>query len=319
MDVSIGKMVLNGEQFLATPAKKREWLLKPLIPKKGIVNFYGKPKTGKSFAAFGVGLAIANGDPEWNGFPVETQANVLTLQIDTPEGELYERIESVKKGGYNMERMFFADMSIAPYPFNILVPQHSTWLEQQIKFSDAKLVIIDTLREAHEEDENDSKMMKKVINMLVKVAHANDAATILISHSRKDSQHNQMGAASDLMDEGRGSSYVSGRMDTIVRFTGKGKPTRGHMEYRGRAKDAQGKIPIEQDPDTGLMWTNQDHARLEAITMKVMKENAGLSVNAQAKLIIAEAKAAGIPTSMSTATRWIKKFTTLMDVKSSTA
>lgn len=319
MELVSGKMVLTGEEFLATPHKKREWLLKPLIPKKGIVNFYGKPKTGKSFAAFGVGLAIANGEPEWNGFPVETQANVLTLQIDTPEGELYERIESVKKGGYNLERMFFADMSIAPYPFNILIPQHSTWLQQQIEFSNAKLVIIDTLREAHEEDENDSKMMKKVINQLVKVAHANDAAVLLISHSRKDSPQNQMGNASDLMDEGRGSSYVSGRMDTIVRFTGKGTPTKGHMEYRGRAKDAAGKIPIEQDPHTGLMWTRSEHAKLEAIVLIVLKTFPEVSVNAQAREVALRAESAGIPCSMSTATRWIRKAVSLIDTKGATS
>ena len=132
MDSSSGKMVLSGDEYLALPQKKRKWLIEPLIPAAGIVNLYGKPKTGKSFASMGMGLAIANGEPEWNGFPVRTHGPVLTIQIDTPEGELYERMLNIREAGYDVSKMFLADMDIAPYPYNAILPQHQTWLRQQV-------------------------------------------------------------------------------------------------------------------------------------------------------------------------------------------
>lgn len=233
------------------------------------MNLYGKPKTGKSFASMGMGLAIANGEKEWNGFSVETQGRVAFLQIDTPEGEMFDRLQNVKNAGYDVSNIYLADLTIAPYPFNILLPQHKAWLRQQMREIDPVLVFIDTLREAHEGDENNSQDMKKVINALVDVCHP--AAIGLISHSRKDNAQSSMQAESDIMDEGRGSGYLPGRMDTVFRFTG--RDGKGHMQYVGRSKNAQGKIPYVQDKETGLVFTNEHHAKLEQITLSVIREH----------------------------------------------
>lgn len=313
MEHSVGKPFLTGTEFLSLPQKKRKWLIEPLIPVGGIVNLYGKPKTGKSFASFGMALAIANGLLDWNGFPVRTHGPVMTLQIDTPEGEMYDRILAVQSAGYDVSNLYFADMDIAPYPYNIMLPQHQTWLRNEVKRIQPWLVIIDTLREAHELNENDSTDMKKVINALVKICRPEGippAAVALISHSRKDSVYNAMGADQDMMDEGRGSSYVSGRMDTVLRFTGNPSKKKGHMHYKGRSKGADGKIPIVQDPDTGLVVVDGQHAKSEQIVMQVLREHGhDWSKHKMAKEIVTLGGAGSI----STAERWIEKIKPLMD------
>lgn len=264
-----GKPFITGEQFLAEPQKQQKWLIRPLLPVGGIVNIFGKPKTGKSFASLGMGLAIANGDPSWNGFSVETHGRVAYLQIDTPGYEMHERLTNVKLAGYDVSNLFLADITIAPYPFNVFLPQHQAWLRQQLKELDPVLVFIDTLREAHDGDENDSKQMKQVINILVSIAHP--VAIGLISHARKDFAKDALGAESDIMDAARGSGYVSGRMDTVIRFTGRDK--KGTMYYLGRSKGANGKMAFVQDEDTGLVFQNEREASLEAAVLQVVKEH----------------------------------------------
>jgi hypothetical protein len=305
VELQIGKNFLSGDDFLAVPQKKRQWLIEPLIPARGIVNLYGKPKTGKSFASLGMGIAISNGLEDWNGFAVKTKGNVMYLQIDTPEGEMFDRITKLKKANYDISKMYFADMDIAPYPYNVLLPQHATWLKQQVELLQPVLVFIDTLREAHELDENDSTAMKKVINQIVHICRP--AAIGLISHSRKDTAYNQMGSESDIMDEGRGSSYVSGRMDTIMKFSGKrasaDKPFKGHMTYKGRSKGADGKIPVTQEDETGLIILNEDHAKQEQAVIKIIQQHPEWTKHKMATQLVAD----GSFQSVKTATRWIEK------------
>jgi RecA-family ATPase len=301
-----GRPFLSGEEFLALPQKQRKWLIKPLLPAGAIINLYGKPKTGKSFASLGMGLAIANGDQEWNGFSVQTTAPVMYLQIDTPEGEMWDRLTDVKKAGYDVSRIYLADLTIAPYPYNVLQPQHQNWLAQEVARLQPAIVFIDTLREAHEEDENDSKDMKKVINALVKICFP--AAVGLISHSRKDSAFETAGAAADIMDAGRGSSYVSGRMDTVIRFTG--RDGKGHMEYKGRSKGANGKIPIYQDEDTGLVFIQEDAAAQQKAIQLTLRAHPEWSVNKHATHLVETGiyKAPKKESAIRTATRHLKAF-----------
>lgn len=296
---SHGKPFLTAEEFLASPQKQRQWLIKPILPAGAIINLYGKPKTGKSFASMGMGLALANGDKDWNGFEVHQQGHVMYLQIDTPEGEMWDRLKDITDAGYSLGdgRIHIADLTIAPYPYNVLLPQHQAWLRHEVARIKPLIVFIDTLREAHEEDENSSKDMKKVINALVKICHP--AAIGLISHSRKDSQFEAAGAESDIMDGGRGSSYVAGRMDTVIKFTGRNG--KGHMAYKGRSKGAEGRVPITQDPDTGLVFVDADYAKKELAVLTSLREHPDWTDNKHAEAL------KGIVGSKSTVQRWLKR------------
>lgn len=287
------------------------WLIEKLIPAEGLVNFYGKPKTGKSFAAYGVALAVSEGHAEWMGYAVKTHGPVMIVQIDTPRGENVDRFKRLHNLGFDISKIAVVDMKMAPYPFNVLDKKHFAYLRQQIAAVKPVLIIIDTLREAHDKDENDSTAMKLVVNQIVSLARSTTevgAAVILISHARKDSAMNVQGAESDLMDAGRGSSYVSGRMDTIFHFTGKGEPMKGHMKFRGRSVP-ETKIPIVQDPESLLVFRDGQHAKQEQGVLGVLRDeqqflhNGKPSVNAMAKHLV-DAK---VFNSVATAARQIEK------------
>ena len=61
-----------------------EWLIKGVLPRRGIAAIYGKPKSFKSFLAFHMGLSIALGEP-WAARRVE-RADVIYLAAEGAAG-----------------------------------------------------------------------------------------------------------------------------------------------------------------------------------------------------------------------------------------
>lgn len=247
---------VNAESYLALPRDPQQWVIQHLIPVGGLTNIYGKPKAGKSFAALGMAHAVSADEPEWLGFAVMKHGPVAYLQIDTPRGEWAFRILKMKEAGLDISNMFVADMSLAPFPFDILDTTKQEWLRQQMDTLKPVLVIIDTIRELHGSDENDSTAMRNVVTSLV--AACRPAAVVLLSHSRKDNMFTAAGG-DDLMSDARGSSYVAGRMDVVIKMTTNGKHASG-MTYKGRSV-GQGRVVVKQSEDTGLILLDGDDAQ----------------------------------------------------------
>lgn len=231
----------SGEDYLALPREPQPWLIKHLLPVGGLVNLYGKPKTRKSWAALGMALAIANGEHDWNGLEVRKQGPVLYLQADTPREEWADRLARLKRFGYNISNLYVADMGTVPvYPFNVLDPETTKLIREAAGDIKPVLTIIDTLRESHAGDENDSSHMLRVIQSAR--AMLMPSALMFLSHQRKDSTMQKEQMQTDLMDDARGSSYISGRMDVIARLTDRS------LTYKGRAVKQTMKM-IEAAPD----------------------------------------------------------------------
>ncbi len=206
--------IVSGEEYLTLPSSPETWLLEPLLPSGGAMLIYGDPKLGKSFAALQLAEAIQCGT-SWMGFPAR-KGSVVYVQLDTPRNVWQVRIAKLRKSGGMTDLPLLADReTLGTWPFDILDPAHLIILREELQALKPDLVIMDTLRESHSGDENDSTEMQAVVAALV--AATQPSAMCLISHSRKPSQE----GGYDLMADNRGSSYVVGRMDAIVRFTPK--------------------------------------------------------------------------------------------------
>lgn len=234
-------MFVQASSYLDLPREPQPWVVDKLIPVGGLVNVFGKPKSGKSFLMLGVIEAIANRSEAWEGFAIRKHGPVAYLQVDTPREEWATRVTRMDWASPEAaERVWIADMWQVPqFPFNILNPQGTEvqWLKDNLAIIQPVVVVIDTLREIHGGDENDSTVMRNVIANLVGACRP--AAIVLVSHSRKDSVMTTMGE-DDLMDQQRGSSYVSGRMDVIIKVSPK------RLTFKGRAT-GQLHYPISQD------------------------------------------------------------------------
>lgn len=216
--------ILRGDEYLALPRESATWLLKPLLPSGGAMTVYGDPKVGKSYAALQLALALSGSESHWLEFPVIASGLVAYIQLDTPRSLWASRLEQLQSVGVAIHTLHLADRgTLDTWPFDILIPSHFSLLSESLKPLNPIAVIIDTLREVHSGDENDSTTMRNVIASLV--AATQPAALILISHARKPNGE----LPPDLMTDQRGSSYVVGRMDAIARFTKK------RLYYSGRA------------------------------------------------------------------------------------
>ncbi|NBV24923.1 MAG: hypothetical protein EBS05_23760 [Proteobacteria bacterium] len=234
------------DAYLQLPCAPHPWVVEKLIPVGGLVNVFGKPKTGKSFFALGLAQAIINGEADWEGYPIQQHGPVAYLQIDTPREEWHSRLGKLHFHPHANRTLWMADMWQVPeFPFNILNPNRTEvrWLKESLAVIKPILTIIDTLREVHGGDENDSTTMRNVLAELVGACRP--SAIMLLSHARKDSILTTNGEE-DLMDQGRGSSYVAGRMDVVIKLTPK------RMVFKGRAT-GQTVETIAQDPNTGLI------------------------------------------------------------------
>lgn len=206
--------IVNLSDYLALPSSPETWLIEPLLPSGGAMLLYGDPKVGKSFAALQLIEAITTGS-KWLGFPTH-QSKVVYVQLDTPRNVWQTRIADLKmRGAITSEPGLLDRELLNTWPFDVLNPEHLIMLREELQAYQPGLVVFDTLRESHSADENDSTEMQSAVSALV--AATQPAAMVLISHSRKPSQEDGF----SLMNDNRGSSYVVGRMDAIVRFTPK--------------------------------------------------------------------------------------------------
>jgi RecA-family ATPase len=289
-------MFYKLNEYLQLPKQPSPWVIESLIPVGGLVNIYGKPKTGKSFIALGMAQAIANGDQTWEGYEIQNHGPVAYLQVDTPREEWSRRLDHVRKAcAQNDVPLWIADMWLIPeYPMDLLNEDNNTiqWLKNELDKIKPVLVIIDTLREVHSGDEDSSTVMRNVISSIV--GACKPAAIMLVSHARKDSVGWDQDV--DMMDQARGSSYVAGRMDVIIQVRQK------TMKFKGRAT---GEVheKIVQDPETGFIHIQYEEDGSDTAIRDIMGKEPGLSVHAYAEKL---GKKMGY--SVSTATRRIKKW-----------
>lgn len=267
------------DEYLALPREPQPWVIHSLVPVGGMVNVFGKPKTGKSFIALDWARAVASGQKSWFGYTIQKPGPVAYLQVDTPREEWARRMETVKAMcAADGVPLWVADMWLVPqFPVNILEPEDPTikWLAAELERLQPVMIVIDTIREVHGGDEDNSTVMRNVLSALVGACRP--AAIVLVSHARKD----QAGfggdvGEEDMMDQARGSSYVAGRMDVIVKVTKK------RMQFKGRATGQQTEA-LAQDPETGWISLHRDDDGSDAYIEELMTLYPKASVNELAK------------------------------------
>ena len=201
--------------------------------------------THNSAAAIQLAASLSGEYRDWMGFQVCYPGRVLYLQLDTPRTTWADRFVKLKAHGLRLNDDFIklADKdSVGPCPFDILQPMHAKHLQALVAPLKPVAVIIDTLREIHSGDEDSSTAMRNVITNLVGATYP--AALIIISHDRKSHPD----VEKDIMSDHRGSSYVVGRMDAVMRLT------KSRLWYSGRSIE-EGSIRIKkQDCDGALLW-----------------------------------------------------------------
>lgn len=220
---------VSPEEYLSTPRPQLEWLINGLIPKPGYMLLLGPPKVGKSFLAFDIAARVAKGDSVM-GYTSSGPKRVLYLQMDTKEAAWTERLKKLKEIGYdlnipNLRLIHQDDMML---PLLVTTQKGQDFLKSVVKSETPDLIIIDVLRELHQEDENDSTGMKKVFDAMEPIFAKQ--SVLILHHTRKITQDDK--ATPDPVTLARGSSYITGRVDGYWLLHGEAPNRKLHFESR---------------------------------------------------------------------------------------
>lgn len=265
---------LNFQEYLDKPRLPETWIVKDILPVRGMATLYGKGKLGKSWAALGMALAVSQGKKSWLGFPVLMHGLVAYVQLDVSDPLWYgEYTMHIRHLVTDPTTFHLLDRDMAPNPFN-LFGAGGPWLKDAVAKlpTPPLLTIVDTLRRTHAGDENDSAHSEKVMSTLSAII---PGAMLIITHQRK---MNQM-VPEDVLDDVRGSTAFTGGVDSILKLASNKPREKGVLLYQSRTND--GRVLLRRE-STGL-WAAADSS--DEVVESVLRTLPSVSQNAQAAVL----------------------------------
>lgn len=159
---------------------REEWTIKRLFPRKGLAAVYGRPGSFKSFVAFDIGRAVAQGD-EWAGRRVN-QAPVVYIAAEGAEGLRKRKVGLTVANDRIPRNLPFTLISAAPN-----LGTDKSELPELISAIESAgiapgLIIIDTLAQSlGSGDENGTGMTAFVANVSALAARF-DCLVLIVHH-----------------------------------------------------------------------------------------------------------------------------------------
>jgi RecA-family ATPase len=185
--------LINAGAMLAAAQSKPLFLVDQMIPAGAITLMVGIPGAKKSWLAYSLALATARGG-EWLGKTVtpwgeepegcETVgAPVLVLNFDNPTPECGRRFKRL--GMTPDDPIHFHSVEIDP----LRLPKSAESLRAIVSHVRPALVVVDSLRQAHDSDENSSSDMAVVMGAL-KQLYVGNAAVVIVHHATSNADGN---------------------------------------------------------------------------------------------------------------------------------
>ncbi len=207
-----------GEAVLSPP----EWVIENLLP-VGITFMVGPPKTLKSTIEMALSMLVSGQQcevlpPEMSKVP-ET-GRVIGLSAEASAGELRFMVE--RGFGVKVKANGMIQIADDPWRFRLDDPNGLDTLLGILNSVKPRLLWIDPLRDFHDEDEQDSGPMQRLLRPVQRWAKANRASLLVVHHTRK------LGSGEDRnlkAQDARGTSALFGLADGLITLTPKGENT----------------------------------------------------------------------------------------------
>lgn len=192
--------LITAAQLKALPPLN--WLIRGLLPTKGLASIYGPSGSGKTFLALDMACAIAAGK---NWFNATVKAAPVAYVALEGEGGIRQRIGAWEKH-YGQPAADGLRFVLGNY--TLLESGDSTLLAEEIlsALGTGSVVFIDTLNQAAPgADENTSSDMGRIITNAKTLAAAVGGIVVLVHHSGKDVSRGM-----------RGHSSLFAAMDAVI-------------------------------------------------------------------------------------------------------
>jgi hypothetical protein len=213
---------------LADPHAPLRWLLADLflVGAAGILG--GAPKTGKSFFALELAIAVASGTPAAGRFAVAAPGPVLLCAAEDPPAVVVHRLAALAAAREQPLTTLPVEVIVEP---GVRLPDGLERLEATVMHLQPRLLVLDPLIRLHRADENSAAEMAVILDGLRALARATDCAILLVHHTRK-------APAGGVPGHGlRGSSdlHAFGDTNLYLRRLGPDAPLELRIEHRAAA------------------------------------------------------------------------------------
>jgi len=191
------------------------WVIDNLLP-SGLVFLGAPPKAGKSTLTMAAALLVSG--HECQALPlfmskVIQPGPAIMFSYEAGAGELRHMAE------YGMKCRVTANESILicddPWEFRLDDPGGMKRLLYWASERNPSLIVLDPLRDFHQEDENDSGAMNRLLRPIRQWAIENDASVVVVHHTTKPKEGQSSYEALDL----RGTGALFGIADGVIMLT----------------------------------------------------------------------------------------------------
>lgn len=171
----------------------------------------GPPGVGKTNLALRSAVALAAGAPVL-GLPVEAPVRGAYLNLENSPRVMQRRLRKITQGcaDETLERLFILNLR----GLDLSTERGVATLEDIARRSQADVLFIDPLRNAHPWDENRSDDAAKLIAALDSIIDATGVAIVLVHHVRKPDPHKPKTVQT--LDQVRGSTHLAASMETVL-------------------------------------------------------------------------------------------------------
>lgn len=170
-----------------------DFLIRDLLPRYGVVQFYAKPKQGKSLVTMSLAAAVASGAPTCWGRRMLHKGPVLILVGEDPHGVANRLKAQQLISEITDEPVIFLTVK----PGNLATGDGLELLRRQMDAVRPVLVIVDTqIANAAGFDENDTKQMAQLMGICERVSQHNDGCLVaLVHHTSKNGRGGARGSS----------------------------------------------------------------------------------------------------------------------------
>ena len=209
--------VVRAAELQDLPADQPHWLIEPLWGASAVGVVGGAPKSGKTFLALELAVAVASGRPCLGRFAVPCPGPVLVLAAEDSPHQVKRRIQGIAhaRGAdfTTLEVRLILDTAL-----RLDRPQDLHRLHLTLASQRPKLLILDPFVRLQRADENDARQVAAILAALRELAVTFNAAVLLVHHARKSGAAlpgQALRGSGDFWAWGDSNLYLSGRPNRL--------------------------------------------------------------------------------------------------------
>jgi KaiC/GvpD/RAD55 family RecA-like ATPase len=215
--------VIDAANWANLPYQPPEFIIEHLVPKQSLCVWTGDTGTAKSSFALSAAVAHAHHAELASWFDVHSCPRpVMICQAEMTSADLRRYFKEVE-AAYNLggvpanSVLFQGTDGVADFSFGAENDQRNDDFEALLSKHNPCFVIIDTLRQHIEIDENDAVSVRKAFGWLARIAKKYDVSIIVLHHWRKSSAT----GANNASQRVSGSRDIVSKADLHLAFIGR--------------------------------------------------------------------------------------------------